>query len=280
MFGFIMNPAFNILKYSSISDTLTYRSGLPILWITLTWRQNKSNGSLFESSGAQKQYVFEHFALRGFISEITVFYSQCCQWPYTFLYLISHLSLSMIHLLRLHEQPMTPYNQEMTNIIKGHDSCNDTDAGLLVRSSFFPTQLPVRKGHSFQCQRGILVRICRPQDVLHRVNGKSKGLPPVPCYFLSHLQGTKILNFNLQLTKHSSWCFASEKSGRQSQKIPLNEELTLTVFSLYIVDTCCHFALHLSVKIQQIKMYSLRILGCIMFTSSKKKSLILKWKWY
>lgn len=70
---------------------------------------------------------------------------------------------------------MTPYNQEMTNIIKGHDNCNDNDAGLLVRSSFFPTQLPVKKGHSFQCQRGILVRICRPQDVLHRVNGKSKA---------------------------------------------------------------------------------------------------------
>lgn len=40
---------------------------------------------------------------------------------------------------------MTPYNQEMTNIIKGHDNCNDNDAGLLVRSSFFPTQLPVKK---------------------------------------------------------------------------------------------------------------------------------------
>lgn len=125
--------------------------------------------------GVQKQYVFEHFALRGFISEITVFYSQCCQWPYMFLYLISHFSLSMIHLLRLPQQTMTPYNQEMTNIIKGHDNCNDNDAGLLARLSFSPTQLPVKKGHSFQCQGGILIRICKPRDVLHRVSRKSKA---------------------------------------------------------------------------------------------------------
>ena len=48
-------------------------------------------------------------------------------------------------------------------------------AGLLARLSFPPTRLLTKEGHPFQC-RGVLVRICRPQDVfLHRISGKSKA---------------------------------------------------------------------------------------------------------
>lgn len=84
------------------------------------------------------------------------------------------------------------------------------------------------------------------------------------------------LYFNLQLTKHFSWCLASEKSITQPEKKPQHQELKLpTTYTVNKVK-CCYFAFCLSMTIQQNRMYSLMNWRCLMFTSGKKKAPILK----
>lgn len=96
----------------------------------------------------------------------------------------------------------------MTNVIKGSDNCSDT--GLSARLIHSITQLPITMGHSFQCHRGALIKICRSQDVFILSKRETKGMPEKSkaCH-QSHVISLLIrkehkLYFNLQLTKHFS----------------------------------------------------------------------------
>lgn len=105
---------------------------------------------------------------------------------YTWLHIFHYLWSTPFSYLK---QTVTPYNQEMTNVIKGSDNCSDT--GLSARLILSITQLPITVGHSFQCHRGVLIKICRPQDVFISNKWEIKGLPPIPCYFPIHLEGAQ-----------------------------------------------------------------------------------------
>lgn len=140
-------------------------------------------------------------------------HSQQWQWPYMFLYLVSYFSLSMFHLLRLCQQSIALYNQEMTSVMK--ESNNYHDAGLLATLSSPPT----KEGHSFWCQEGVMIRIYWPQDVFTQNKKEIKSLSPIPDYILSHELGIKILKLNLWRTKHLSWWLVSEKSTLDEARI-------------------------------------------------------------
>lgn len=164
-------------------------SGLPSLWI----RQTESETSFSLEQPESRHNMSLSSVLRGLINpEITVLHSQKHQWLYVFVYLFSHFSLSMFHLLQLPQQSTALFNQEMTTIIKESNNCND--AALLVRLSFPPTQLPTKEGHSSQCWGGILIRIYRPQVFSHTVSGKSTACHQPHIISLVICKGTRILN--------------------------------------------------------------------------------------
>lgn len=102
---------------------------------------------LFGTAGIQT-WCSEHSVLQGQLTHKSLcFTANSCQWPYVFLYLVLYFSLSVFHLLRLSQQSIALYNQEMTSAMKGSNNCHD--AGLLARLSSPPTQLPAKEGNSF-----------------------------------------------------------------------------------------------------------------------------------